>query len=236
MYFYWKYPLVGDLSIGREEAFEIFKQRYHLNSQIQAQKEELKVKCTEAKRLGNIINTARETTSMYKISRNVNDMQYNSLDKIKSEISRIRIQHAISADPGQLNPNVSLAMTDDEMRLRNEMERENMQYKDAYINLKNLKTVIEHMQHLLETSKVKMMKDFEQWWQDEVTRLESQKNSSLMKVFIYSLLWLQMNFLICGSLDSWLLVLCGAMDEYRTDYNWCVHCRSSHIISARYNH
>ena len=37
-------------------------------------------------------------------------------------------------------------------------------YKDAFTRLRSLKTEIEHLQHLLERSKVKLMKDFELWW------------------------------------------------------------------------
>ncbi len=40
-------------------------------------------------------------------------------------------------------------------------------YKTAFSNLRQLKTEIEHLQHLLEKSKVKLMKDFEIWWAEQ---------------------------------------------------------------------
>lgn len=41
-------------------------------------------------------------------------------------------------------------------------------YKETFNELRTLKTEIEHLQHLLEKSKVKLMKDFELWWADQV--------------------------------------------------------------------
>lgn len=41
--------------------------------------------------------------------------------------------------------------------------------------LKNLKTQIEHSQHLVEKSNVKLQKDFENWWQEQCEIIE-QKN------------------------------------------------------------
>ena len=40
-------------------------------------------------------------------------------------------------------------------------------YKNAFARLRSLKTEIEHLQHLLERSKVKLMKDFEIWWAEQ---------------------------------------------------------------------
>lgn len=46
-------------------------------------------------------------------------------------------------------------------------------YKEAFTKLKSLKTEIEHLQHLLEKSKVQMQKDFEIWW-TETASIHSQ--------------------------------------------------------------
>nr|KAG5710763.1 hypothetical protein BaRGS_035165 [Batillaria attramentaria] len=45
--------------------------------------------------------------------------------------------------------------------MREEMEREKIMYKETFVQLRTMKTEIEHLQHLLEKAKVKMMKDFE---------------------------------------------------------------------------
>ena len=43
----------------------------------------------------------------------------------------------------------------------------NYRYKHAFNRLRSLKTEIEHLQHILEKSKVKLMKDFEMWWAEQ---------------------------------------------------------------------
>ena len=40
-------------------------------------------------------------------------------------------------------------------------------FKALYGQLRELKTEIEHIQHLLEKAKVKLQKDFEQWWNQQ---------------------------------------------------------------------
>lgn len=42
-------------------------------------------------------------------------------------------------------------------------------YKEAFNKLKELKTEIEHLQHFLEKSKVKLLKDFELWWAEQAS-------------------------------------------------------------------
>ncbi|VDI64774.1 Hypothetical predicted protein [Mytilus galloprovincialis] len=66
---------------------------------------------------------------------------------------------------------------EEEQEMRNEMEEEKMNYKECFTRLRTLKTEIEHLQHLLEKSKVKLMKDFEMWWADQVN-LQQNNNSS----------------------------------------------------------
>jgi len=41
-------------------------------------------------------------------------------------------------------------------------------YKETFNRLRVLKTEIEHLQHFLERSKVKLMKDFELWWAEQM--------------------------------------------------------------------
>jgi len=42
-------------------------------------------------------------------------------------------------------------------------------FKQLYGQLCGLKTEIEHIQHLLEKARVGLQKDFEQWWEKQMT-------------------------------------------------------------------
>lgn len=44
-------------------------------------------------------------------------------------------------------------------------------FKSLYHLLKDMKSEIEHRQHLLEKAKVQLQKDFETWWEDEASRM-----------------------------------------------------------------
>jgi kinesin family protein 6/9 len=54
------------MSIGRQEAFEIFKRDYQGNEDIEEQKKFLKKSYVEAKLLGELINSTRNKLSMLK--------------------------------------------------------------------------------------------------------------------------------------------------------------------------
>ena len=47
-----------------------------------------------------------------------------------------------------------------------------LRYKETFHRLRTLKTEIEHLQHLLEKAKVKLMKDFELWWAEQAALLQ----------------------------------------------------------------
>ena len=44
-------------------------------------------------------------------------------------------------------------------------------FKSLYHLLKDMKSEIEHRQHLLEKAKVQLQKDFETWWEKEASRI-----------------------------------------------------------------
>jgi len=56
---------VGDMSVGRQQAFEIFKRDYHENQQIEGNKNQLRQKYAEAKKLGELVNKERDVISTY---------------------------------------------------------------------------------------------------------------------------------------------------------------------------
>ena len=61
-----------------------------------------------------------------------------------------------------------------EEALRRTMEYEKENYRLNFEKLKNLKSQIEHAQHLVERSSLKLQKDFEIWWQDQCDLVEAR--------------------------------------------------------------
>ena len=57
------------MSIGRQQAFEIFKRDYHENSSIEQSKSHLRQKYVEAKQLGELVNKDRVVISKLLIHR-----------------------------------------------------------------------------------------------------------------------------------------------------------------------
>lgn len=74
---------VGDMSVGRQEAFEIFRRDYYNNPTIEENKQNLKQRYAEAKSLGEGVNKSRQ-----KISKNLlNIVQALLLCKYVTSIS-----------------------------------------------------------------------------------------------------------------------------------------------------
>lgn len=151
-----KAKILGEMSMGRQEAFEIFRRDYIHNQDIEDNKTTLKQRYAEAKSLGEKVNKARTV-----------------INKIKSQIEQHRMSRAMQGlvDPENPEPD------DIEMNFRGAIEDEKSKYKMSFNRLKVLKTEIEHLQHLLEKSKVKLMKDFEIWWAEETARAEAMQQS-----------------------------------------------------------
>ena len=57
---------VGDMSIGRQEAFEIFRRDYEHNDAIEDNTRELKSRYAEAKSLGAVVNKSKNAISKFK--------------------------------------------------------------------------------------------------------------------------------------------------------------------------
>jgi len=49
-----------------------------------------------------------------------------------------------------------------------------VRFKSTVKRLQELKLEIEHLQHLLELSRVKLMKDFDVWWSEQEQLAQSQ--------------------------------------------------------------
>ncbi|KAK3093801.1 hypothetical protein FSP39_020407 [Pinctada imbricata] len=153
-----KNQILGDMSAGRQEAFELFRRDYHQSDDIEDNKRALKQRYADAKSLGEHVNKSR-----------------NKINHVKSQIEQHRMQLAMQGlvDPNNPEPD------DVEQEMREEMEEEKLRYKECFNKLRNLKTEIEHLQHLLEKSKVKMMKDFEMWWAEQTNKAQESQSTSV---------------------------------------------------------
>ncbi|XP_052275630.1 kinesin-like protein KIF6 isoform X2 [Dreissena polymorpha] len=148
-----KKKILGDMSVGRQEAFELFRRDYEHNDSIEENKQVLKQRYAEAKTLGEKVNKVR-----------------HNINHLKSQIEHHRMAIAMKG----LSESQTLEPDEEEVKLRHQMEAEKNSYKETFNRLRVLKTEIEHLQHLLEKAKVKLMKDFELWWAEQVAL--SQEN------------------------------------------------------------
>ncbi|XP_048373707.1 kinesin-like protein KIF6 isoform X2 [Sphaerodactylus townsendi] len=142
----------GAMSLGRQEAFEIFKRDYADSITIEDNKQLLKQRFAEAKSLGEKVNEIR-----------------NRINHLKGEITQRHMQKAAQVI-------VSSQKMDEpdpvEEALRAQIEEEKISYKTMFTRLKGMKIEIEHLQHLMEKVKVKLQKDFEAWWSEEAKKLQ----------------------------------------------------------------
>lgn len=129
----------GKMSLGCQEAFEVFKQDRADNITIEDNKQLLKQRFTEAKCLGEKLNEVRNKITV----------------------------SCPSEEPNMLDPV--------EEKLRTQIEEEKKSYKTMFNRLKGLKVEIEHLQLLMEKVKMKLQKDFEVWWSEEVINLQQEK-------------------------------------------------------------
>ncbi|XP_047415601.1 kinesin-like protein KIF6 isoform X2 [Sciurus carolinensis] len=142
-----------EMSLGRQEAFEIFKRDHADSITIDDNKQILKQRFSEAKALGESINEAR-----------------SKIGHLKEEITRRHIQQVALG----ISENMALPSMPDlqEDRLRSQLEEEKRRYKALFTRLKALKVEIEHLQLLMDKAKVKLQKEFEAWWAEEATNLQ----------------------------------------------------------------
>ncbi|XP_021248674.1 kinesin-like protein KIF6 isoform X2 [Numida meleagris] len=149
----------GKMSLGCQEAFEVFKQDHADRITIEDNKQLLKQRFAEAKCLGEKINEVR-----------------NKINHLKGEITQRCIQRAALAVS---NPSEELDALDPvEEKLRAQIEEEKKSYKTMFNRLKGLKVEIEHLQLLMEKAKMKLQKDFEVWWTEEGKNLQTQQENT----------------------------------------------------------
>ena len=138
----------------REAAYEQFKRVYPDYPGISTNKQTLKQRYAQAKSLGGLVNECRA-----------------NINTIKAKIERIRLEAGVdqlSETPGMPSLN------DADQSLRDELQSEKTRYKGLLGQLKSLKGEIEHMQHLLQNSKVKLQRDFETWLAEQAAEPRRQ--------------------------------------------------------------
>ncbi|XP_047652554.1 kinesin-like protein KIF6 [Phacochoerus africanus] len=142
-----------EMSLGRQEAFEIFKRDHADSVTIEDNKQMLKQRFSEAKALGESINEARR-----------------KIGRLKEEITQRHVQQVALG----ISENIPVPSMPDllEEKLRSQLEEEKRSYKTMFTRLKALKVEIEHLQLLMDKAKVKLQKEFEAWWAEEATSLQ----------------------------------------------------------------
>ncbi|XP_033966799.2 kinesin-like protein KIF6 isoform X3 [Pseudochaenichthys georgianus] len=145
------------LSMGKQEAFEIFVRDHEDHLTIEDNKKLLKQRSAEARRIGEELNEAR-----------------NRINELKKQLEvqrRQRAAHAVMQNHQEVEEEYDPV----EENLCKHIEQEKKAYKSAIGRLKALRTEIEHLQLLLERAKVKLQKDFHQWWSREASSVQESE-------------------------------------------------------------
>ncbi|KAK2878656.1 hypothetical protein Q8A67_019447 [Cirrhinus molitorella] len=145
---------VLELSVGQQEAFEVFLRDHEDRLSIENNRAVLQQRFAEAKTLGEQVNQIRI-----------------KVNELKTQLKISRKQMAVQGLTGSQTASESDSVED---RILNQIEEEKKNYKIKSGCLKGLKTEIEHLQLLHEKLKVKFQKDFENWWTQEGAWLQGQ--------------------------------------------------------------
>nr|XP_019940257.1 PREDICTED: kinesin-like protein KIF6 [Paralichthys olivaceus] len=142
------------LSMGKQEAFETFIRDHDDYLTIEDNKSLLRQRSTEARRLGENLNEAR-----------------NRINELKKQLEMRRRQRAAFGVMGNYTE-AAEEVDSVEENLCKQIEQEKKAYKSIIGRLKALRTEIEHLQLLLERAKVKLQKDFHKWWSQEASSVQ----------------------------------------------------------------
>ncbi|XP_048062592.1 kinesin-like protein KIF6 isoform X2 [Megalobrama amblycephala] len=95
------------------------------------------------------------------------------VNQIRIRVNELKTQLKIRRKQMAAQGNQTESESDSvEERILNQIEEEKKNYKITSGYLKGLKTEIEHLRLLREKAKVKLQKDFENWWTQEGARLQ----------------------------------------------------------------
>ncbi|XP_054597913.2 kinesin-like protein KIF6 isoform X1 [Nothobranchius furzeri] len=143
----------SQLSMVKQEAFEIFIRDHEERSTIEDNKTIFKERSAEAKKLVEELSEAR-----------------TRINELKKQLDTRRRQKAASDATG--NPSQAEEFDPMEEKLCAQIREEKSAYKSSIGRLKALRTETEHLQLLLERVKVKIQKDFQKWWSQETCNLQ----------------------------------------------------------------
>eukprot|EP00831_Metopus_contortus_P067136 TRINITY_DN59887_c0_g1_i1.p1 TRINITY_DN59887_c0_g1~~TRINITY_DN59887_c0_g1_i1.p1 ORF type:complete len:217 (+),score=33.04 TRINITY_DN59887_c0_g1_i1:246-896(+) len=129
--------------VDRTKAFEMFRKSYRKNEAMEENKSLLKQKFADGKKLGSELNEKRAL-----------------LKNLTNKLEDLRKDNALR---GLVDKNGEIIRTEEEDQLQQQISQARLYYQDQYGKLKLLKSEIERIQSLLERSKERMQKDFEQW-------------------------------------------------------------------------
>ena len=139
----------SEFSKARQTAFDTFRRKHPQDYVLNQHQSRLTDCYSRARVLGEKVNASR--------------IQIN---KYKSQIQQLHISNAVDTQA-----NESAIQTEERLRERLEVCR--IAFKSDCVALKELKTEIEHIQHLKEKIKVQMLKEFESWWAEQVNLYKS---------------------------------------------------------------
>ncbi|CAF1404841.1 unnamed protein product [Adineta steineri] len=149
---------IQKMSAGRQEAFDHFRRDNPLNHKLEEHKRILKQRYTEAKSLGEATNQCR-----------------NRINHMKGQYEQMHLRLAAQLTQDEIEKNRELN------DLRSKMEREQTEYRECFNRLKNMKQEIEHIQHVIEKDRLQMLKDFDDWWEQQSEQAEQQRELLDMK-------------------------------------------------------
>uniref|UniRef100_A0A8C9NBJ2 Kinesin-like protein n=1 Tax=Serinus canaria TaxID=9135 RepID=A0A8C9NBJ2_SERCA len=171
----------GKMSLGCQEAFEIFKRDHADSITIEDNKQLLK------QRWGVLNGWKYATTSLIFDILNSNYLHFISFtDHLKGKIIQRQIQRAAL---GKILSRINLC-SDVCWKICNTLSSSHISYKTVYSRFKGLKVEIEHLQFLMEKVKMKLQKDFEVWWSEEAEKFQAlgYENKQTYKVDRLSLI------------------------------------------------
>ena len=137
----------------RNAAFEHFKRAHAARGAVEANKKTLREQYATAKKLGEAVNASR-----------------TAIASMKSDIENARVKRAFFAEPtacdtGDHAHDSSTGGDSNETRaLLRKVDEEKRAYKKNYDALRDLKKEIERVQSMLERSRGRVMREFEDWF------------------------------------------------------------------------
>ncbi|GMH43749.1 hypothetical protein BSKO_11683 [Bryopsis sp. KO-2023] len=144
----------------RNKTFEVFRKSYRRNQAIEDNKNQLRKKYEEAKEKGRQLNQSK-----------------TKIAEFKAVIEQARLKRCVAkVNLGQEGtPSETDEQTPEEIQATSSLNKEKTKYKEALYALRDLKKEIEHLQMLLEQSRVRLQKDFEQW----LAMMSAQKEAQI---------------------------------------------------------